>query len=47
MATTAFGTNHPLAVKLWSTKLFHEALKETSIHKFTGTGSDSLIQVVR
>jgi N4-gp56 family major capsid protein len=46
MATTAFGVNHPLAVKLWSTKLFHEALKETWIHKFTGTGSDSLIQVI-
>lgn len=46
MATTAFGTNHPLAVKLWSTKLFHEALKETWISKFTGTGSDSLVQIV-
>lgn len=46
MATTAFGTNHPLAVKLWSTKLFHEALKETWAHKFMGTGSDSLIQIV-
>lgn len=44
MATTAFGTNHPLAVKVWSTKLFHEALKSTWIYKFIGTGSDSLIQ---
>ncbi len=46
MATTAFGTNHPLAVKLWSTKLFHEALKSTWINKFIGSSSDSLIQTL-
>jgi N4-gp56 family major capsid protein len=46
MATTAFGTNHALAVKVWSNKLFHEALKSTWIYKFIGTGSDSLIQTL-
>ena len=45
MALTEFGVNHPLAVKLWSKKLMHEALKETWISKFIGKGSDSLIQI--
>ena len=31
MATTEYGVNHPLAVKLWSKKLFHEVMKETSL----------------
>ena len=44
MATTSYGVNHPLAVKLWAKKLFHEALKETSFAQFLGEGSDSLIQ---
>ena len=34
MATTAYGTNHPLAVKLWSKRLMREALKETYIGRF-------------
>jgi N4-gp56 family major capsid protein len=45
MATTAFPTNHPLAVKVWSKKLFVEALKETYFSRFMGEGSDSLIQM--
>lgn len=45
MAGTQFGVNHPLAVKLWSKKLLYEALKTTWIQKFTGTGSDALIQI--
>ena len=45
MADTSYGVNHPLAVKLWSKKLFHEALKSTMFGKFMGTGSDSLIQI--
>jgi len=45
MATTAYGVNHPLAVKLWSKKLFHEALKQTWASKFFGTNSNSLIQI--
>ena len=46
MATTDFGVNHPLAVKLYSEKLFREALKETYIGKFIGNGSTSLIQML-
>jgi N4-gp56 family major capsid protein len=45
MAETSFGLNHPLAVKLWSKKLFHEALKSTYFGRFMGTGSDNLIQI--
>lgn len=45
MATTSYPVNHPLAVKLWSKTLFHEALKETQMFKFMGKGSDSLIQI--
>ena len=45
MATTAYGVNHPLAVKLWSKKLMREALKETFMSRFMGTSKDSLIQV--
>jgi N4-gp56 family major capsid protein len=45
MATTDYGVNHPLAVKLWSKKLMQEALKETYASKFMGKGSDSLIQI--
>lgn len=45
MATTQYGLNHPNAVKLWSTKLFREALKETWLHKFMGKDSSSIIQI--
>lgn len=45
MATTDFGVNHPVAVKLWSRKLFREALKKTVASKFIGTGSDAVVQV--
>lgn len=43
MATTAFGVNHPLAVKHWSRALFQEAIRETYVGRFIGTGKDSLI----
>ena len=46
MATTDFPLNSPLAVKLWSRKLFREALKETWFGKFMGEGSDNLVQVL-
>lgn len=46
MAATNFGINHPLAVKLWSEKLYREALKETYIGKFIGSNSSSLIQLL-
>lgn len=43
MATTAYGVNHPLAVKLWARRLFHEALKQTWAYKFIGRTANSLI----
>lgn len=46
MATTAYGTNHALAVKLWSRKLFREALKQTFMSRYMGEGSDSLVQIL-
>lgn len=45
MSTTDYPVNHPLAVKLWSTKLMHEALKETYFARFMGKTSDNLIQI--
>lgn len=45
MATTNYGLNSPETVKLWSRKLFREALKRTYAYKFMGTGSDSMIQI--
>lgn len=46
MATSQYGVNHPLAVKLWSTKLFREALKQTWLYKFIGKDSNSAIQML-
>jgi N4-gp56 family major capsid protein len=45
MAGTSFPTNHPLAVKLWSKKLFVEALKATYIDRFMGDSPNSLCQI--
>lgn len=44
MATTQYPLNHPLAVKLWSRKLFLEALKATWLAKFMGDGDQYAIQ---
>lgn len=46
MAVTSYGVNAPEAVKLWSRKLFREALKKTWASKFMGTSSNSLCQIV-
>lgn len=46
MAVSSFGVNAPQAVKLWSRKLFREALKNTTMAKYMGEGSDSMIQVL-
>lgn len=46
MATTGYGVNSPEAVKLWRRKLFREVLKATSYNLFTGSDSDSLVQIV-
>lgn len=42
---TAYGTNNPAAVKLWSKRLAREALKATFIQKFIGESDDSLCQI--
>lgn len=42
---TAYGTNNPAAVKLWSKRLAREALKATFIQKFIGESDDSLCQL--
>ena len=44
MASTEFGTNHALAVKLWAKKLFVESLAQTYFSRFLGKSADSLIQ---
>lgn len=43
MGDTNYGVNHPLAVKVWSRKLLHEALKETWFSKFIGSDTNSLV----
>jgi len=45
MAATSYGVNHPLAVKLWSRKLFHEMIGQSYVGKFIGTSDTSLIQM--
>lgn len=45
MASTSYGVNDALAVKLWSKKLFQESLKATWFSKFMGKSSSSLIQI--
>src|SRR6185312_14252618 len=43
MSTTSFGVNDALAVKLWSKKLDHEALKFTDIGPLIGEDEGSII----
>ena len=43
MAQTEFGTNHPLAVKVWSKKLHEQAIAKTWVGKFIGSDDSSLI----
>lgn len=45
MATTSYGVNDSLAVKLWAKKLFQESLKETYFARFMGSSSNSLLQI--
>lgn len=45
MATTAYPVNHPLAVKLWSRKLYQEIIGQSYLGRFMGTSDSSLIQV--
>lgn len=45
MATTTYGVNDALAVKLWSKKLAEEVSKATAIAPLIGTSSNSIIQL--
>lgn len=45
MATTNYGPNSPLAVKLWSKRLFREALKATFFSKFMGEEDTNVLQI--
>ena len=45
MAATDYPLNHPLAVKLWSKKLAHEALQQTWASRFMGEDDSSVIQI--
>lgn len=45
MATTSYGVNDAETVKLWSRKLFREALNRTFLRRFIGEDSSSLIQM--
>mgnify|MGYP003627587996 CR=1 FL=1 len=45
MATTNYGVNSQETVKLWSRKLFREALKRTWAYKFIGSDSNSVCQI--
>lgn len=44
MAQTSFPTNDPVAVKLWSAKLYHDAIGETFFGKFMSKEDSSIIQ---
>ena len=46
MATTGYGVNDSEAVKLWSKKLFREALNNTTMAADIGSGSGSIIQLM-
>lgn len=45
MATTDYGVNHPLAVKLWSRKLYEDVVGKGYYGRFIGKGSNSLFQI--
>src|SRR5215813_9919562 len=44
MASTSYGVNDALAVKLWARELAHEAVKATEIYPLIGANSNSVIQ---
>lgn len=46
MAVSEWGVNSPVAVKLWSRKLFQEALKQTWMYKFIGNDDNAMIQLL-
>lgn len=46
MATTGWGSGSDNAVKLWSRRLFSEALRQTWLYRFMGEDDSSMIQVL-
>ena len=46
MALTQYAINSPIAVKLWSSLMFEEALKTTWWYKFTGNDSENVVQIL-
>jgi N4-gp56 family major capsid protein len=44
MASTSYGVNDALAVKLWARELAHEAVKATEIYPLIGPNANSVIQ---
>lgn len=46
MAVTEYGVNSPEAVKLWSRKMFQEALKQTWLYRFMGDSDNHMIQIL-
>ena len=46
MAVTHYGTNAPEAVKLFSRKLFREALRNTTLYRFMGESTNNIIQIL-
>ncbi len=46
MAVSEWGVNSPVAVKLWSRKLFQEALKQTWMYRFIGNDDNAMIQML-
>lgn len=44
MAITAFGTNDPQTIKIWSSLTMRDALKATLFNKFLGSGKGAIIQ---
>jgi N4-gp56 family major capsid protein len=44
MASTSYGVNDALAVKLWAKELAHEAVKATEVYPLIGPNSNSVIQ---
>lgn len=45
MATTAYGVNHPLAVKAWAKSLYAEAINQVSFSPLMGADTNSIICV--
>ena len=45
MAATSYGVNAAEAVKLWSQKLYREALRATRVFPFIGSDTNSIIQI--